>query len=357
MRQTYRELFDEVHASGRLKEEVMNMTKQERTQVVKKVSVSFIIAAALAVLLAGTALAAAIGIPQTLQEWFGQQWTEAGGGEMPGEQSEVIESLVQPVGVSDTDNGVTVTLQSVTPGENCLWLKLEVEGPDFSKEDFMYEFQFIDLTGPFVEEHKPTTPGVGLGIGLSYLEGSTGVTKDGKLTTLIQCNFSSAMPYQDGGELTLKLIDIVYKMDNGSISVEGNLASGEWDLPFTIKPVEDRAALTADPAMVPASHEGEDLVPIKDIRVSSTGLTYTVDAPVTREEDGRANGPQTTFDIALRLSDGMEVTLGSYFATWTGEYGNSPWEARAGWTFPVDLSKAEAIRFGDVVVPLSQPKR
>lgn len=358
MRQTYRELFDEVHASGRLKEEVMNMTKQERTQVVRKLSVSFIIAAALAVILAGTALAAVIGVPRTLQEWFDQQWTEAGGTEeMPKEQAAVIESLVQPVGVSDTVNGVTVTLQSVTPGENCLWLKLEVEGPDFSKEDLMYEFQFIDLTGPFVEEHKPTAPGVGLGIGYSYLEGSTGVTKDGKLTTLIQCSFSSAMPYQDGGELTLKLIDMVYKMDNGSISVEGNLASGEWNLPFTIKPVEDRAALTADSAMVPALHEGENLVPIKDIRVSSTGLTYTVDAPVTREEDGRANGPQTTFDIALRLSDGMEVTLGSCFATWTGEYGNSPWEVRAGWTFPVDLSKVESIRFGDVVIPLEKPEK
>ena len=56
MKASYREMFDEVRASERLNEEVMNMTKQERTQVVKKVSVSFIIAAALAVLLAGTAL-------------------------------------------------------------------------------------------------------------------------------------------------------------------------------------------------------------------------------------------------------------------------------------------------------------
>ena len=59
MKASYREMFDEVRASERLNREVMNMTKQERTQVVKKVSVSFIIAAALAVILAGTALAAA----------------------------------------------------------------------------------------------------------------------------------------------------------------------------------------------------------------------------------------------------------------------------------------------------------
>lgn len=65
MKASYREMFDEVHASERLKEEVMNMTRQERTQVVKKLSVSFIIAAALAVILAGTALAAVIGVPET----------------------------------------------------------------------------------------------------------------------------------------------------------------------------------------------------------------------------------------------------------------------------------------------------
>ena len=54
----YREMFDEVHAPQGLKEEVMNMTRQETTRVVRKVSAAFVIAAVLAVVLAGTALAA-----------------------------------------------------------------------------------------------------------------------------------------------------------------------------------------------------------------------------------------------------------------------------------------------------------
>ena len=101
----YREMFDEVHAPQGLKEEVMNMTRQETTRVVRKVSAAFVIAAVLAVVLAGTALAAVIGVPETLQEWFGKQWTESGGGEMSEEQSAVIDSLVQPVGVSAKKTG------------------------------------------------------------------------------------------------------------------------------------------------------------------------------------------------------------------------------------------------------------
>ena len=145
MKASYREMFDEVRASKRLNEEVMNMTKQERTQVVKKVSVSFLIAAALAVLLAGTALAAAIGVPETLQEWFEKQWTESGGGEeMPQEQAAVIESLVQPVGAAVADNGITVTLDSVTPGENVLWLMLKFQGEKLVDR---WDFRDSDLVG------------------------------------------------------------------------------------------------------------------------------------------------------------------------------------------------------------------
>ena len=86
----YREMFDEVHAPQGLKEEVLNMTKQDTARVARKISAAFVIAAVLAVVLAGTALAAVAGVPQTLREWFDQQWTETAGSEtMPKEQSAV----------------------------------------------------------------------------------------------------------------------------------------------------------------------------------------------------------------------------------------------------------------------------
>jgi len=148
----YQELFDEVHASPELKEEVLNMTKQERTQAVRKISVSFIIAAALAALLAGTALAAAVGVSETLREWFGRQWTEFGGGEMPEAQSEVIDSLVQPVDVTVINKGVTVTLGSVTPGEGGMWMLLKISGPD-QMED-RWDFMKFDISGGPMERQR-----------------------------------------------------------------------------------------------------------------------------------------------------------------------------------------------------------
>lgn len=355
MKTPYQELFDEVRASRRLNEEVINMTKQERTQAARKISVSFVAAAALAALLAGTALAAVIGVPETMQEWFGRQWTEAGGGEMPVEQSAVIEGLVQPVGVRAVDNGITVTLDSVTPGENCIWMLLTVEGA-IPKENFRYIFDFVELTGPFVDAHQPTAPGVGQASSWDFPMEGSGVTSDGNIVILIRYHFSNRVPFQEGGEMELHLENMLCEIETSEVSVSGSFLSGQWVLPFQVEPVEDQAVLTAEYALVPSYYEGEAPVPIRDIRVSSTGLTYIVDAEFTIAPDKRIIGPHETADIALRLSDGMEVCGGGQMSTWAGEFGKSPWESRGVWPLPVDVSKVESIRFGDVVVPLQQPK-
>ena len=60
MEELYKELFDDIHASDRLRQEVMSMTKQERRSIRKRISRTTLIAAAMAVLLAGTAVAAAL---------------------------------------------------------------------------------------------------------------------------------------------------------------------------------------------------------------------------------------------------------------------------------------------------------
>ena len=44
----YREMFDEVHAPQGLKEEVLNMAKQDTARVARKISAAFVIAAVLA---------------------------------------------------------------------------------------------------------------------------------------------------------------------------------------------------------------------------------------------------------------------------------------------------------------------
>ncbi|WP_295755066.1 DUF4179 domain-containing protein [uncultured Oscillibacter sp.] len=356
MKASYREMFDEVRASKRLNEEVLNMTKQERTQVVKKVSISFIIAAALAVLLAGTALAAAIGVPETLQEWFEKQWTESGGGEdMPQEQAAVIESLVQPVGAAVTDNGITVTLDSVTPGENVLWLMLKFQGEKLVDR---WDFRDSDLVGGPMEKEVidgPTLHGM--------LIKDVGVLEDGTQVQLWMWQAPKGVNFLEGGEMELRLDGIVLLGRAPEPGTEGSKhfeeLEGTWTLPFTLKPVTNQSGLTAKSARVSGTHtewkevkgetiptESKKTFTIQNIRVTSTGYSYV------RPKDSVGFGVDAP---TLQMADDMTV-MG---------YGSGPItpveqeikEVHGYWEFPVDLSKVESIQFGDVVVPLKQAKK
>lgn len=351
MKALYQEMFDEVRASERLKQEVMNMTKQERTQVVKKVSVSFIIAAALAVLLAGTALAAVIGVPETLQEWFGRQWTEAGGGEqMPKEQQEVIDRLVQPVNVSSSSKGVTITLDSVTPGEDGLWMLLKIAG---TQEETRWDFMNFGVSCKRPIEKQEETPDI---VVSGYTVSYTGMTEDQTQVQLIYYRSTDGKSFLNGGEFELKLGDMYCRKWTEKEEWEMTEREGKWALPFKLEPVGEQEALTAKSALVAVSklewgEEGEELqepierkgtLSLRNIRVTSTG--YRFERPLG--EDGwQIPSPE------LLLKGGVEIQGGGAIQT----YGVP--EMRGTWNIPVDLSKVEAIRFGDVVVPLSKPKK
>lgn len=340
MKTRYQEMFDEVHASGRLQKEVMSMTKQERTQVVKKVSVSFIIAAALAVILAGTALAAAVGVPQTLQEWFGKQWNKAGGPEeMPKEQAAVIESLVQPVGVTCSGYGVTVTLDSVTPGENGLWMYLKVKG-----EELRDPWQFIrtGLDGTLIEQENASTSS---SLGIHPM----GNTEKGEQDIVILYDAPEGISFLEGGRLVLELNDILLRgewPEEGEEQPEYEVIEGSWALPFILEPSENQDVLTAKGAKVPCGWDDPPaLTEIRNIRVTVTGVSFTEVGAEKKAEDDYST---THFDIMLQMRGGLEIRA---------EGGASGMNGRYNWPLPVDLSKAESIRFGDVVVPLEQPKK
>lgn len=365
MKTKYHELFDEVHASPRLKEEVMNMTKQERTQTVRKLSMSFIIAAVLSVLLAGTALAAATGVPETLREWFDRQWAESGGGEMPKEQSEVVDRLVQPVDVTVINKGVAVTLDSVTPGEGGLWLMYKVKGDVLKgKEVDRWIFCGEELEGGLMEK-AAIDHSLGITIRTST-ERSVGVTEDGTEVFLMFYDAPKGVDFLEGGELEFRLTDItLYGKTDGLDGKERNSSpipvpivgsvEAKWILPFTLAPTENVEALMVKSAKVPCEDHGigggprPDAMEIHDIRVTAMGISFIEPAWEGAEERKYA-----TSDVAIQLKGGVEIASngsGSLGAMNEGEVFTRSWE------LPVDLSKAESVRFGDVVIPLEQPQK
>lgn len=345
MRASYREMFDEVHASERLKEEVMNMTKQERGQIVKRVSVSFIIAAALAVILAGTALAAVIGVPETLQEWFGQQWTEAGGGEMPEEQKEVIDRLVQPVNASSASEGVTITLDSVTPGEDGLWMLLRITG---TQEETCWDFMYFNISGESMEEQDVFPVSVS-GHTVSYF----GMTEDETQVQLIYYQSSNGKAFLEGGKLELELGGMYCRKRTETGGFEIIEREGEWTLPFKLEPVGEQDVLTAKSAQVPVSRfdwseEGKEpveqkgILTLQNIQVTSTG--YRFERPLG--QDGWSiDSPELLLEGGVEVRGNIAMQI----------YENP--EMRGSWDIPVDLSRVEAIRFGSVVIPLEQPEQ
>ena len=83
MQNIYRETFEQIHASEQLRKEVANVPKQEKAAFRHHISKAGLIAAALALALAGTVLAVA---SPTLWWWFEQKWEEETGIPIPGDR-------------------------------------------------------------------------------------------------------------------------------------------------------------------------------------------------------------------------------------------------------------------------------
>ncbi len=151
MNDLYRKTFDEIHASEALRQEVLNMTRQEKAAAKRQVPRMLLIAAIVVLVLAGTALAAAL---PGIQEWFSQQWTAQTGRPIHTNQLGLIDQLSDAVGVSAESGGITMTVDSVTRGENVIWFLLEIDGlpPEAELEE-----QYNALERPKPKEDSTST--------------------------------------------------------------------------------------------------------------------------------------------------------------------------------------------------------
>ena len=136
MEKKYREVFDGVRASERLRKEVLEMKYLERKET--RYALRPALAAVLAVLLLA-ACAAVPGAASALADYFSERWSEQNETALTQEQLDFIGAITQTVGVSDTVDGVTVTLEAVTAGESSLWMLLTMDGLDVPAEELVGE--------------------------------------------------------------------------------------------------------------------------------------------------------------------------------------------------------------------------
>lgn len=364
MNDLYRKTFDEIHASAALRQEVLNMTKQEKAVVKRQIPRVLLIAAILVLVLAGTALAAAA---PGIRQWFSQQWAEKTGRPVHTDQLGLIDRLTDAVGASAQSGGVTVAVDSVTRGEDVIWFLLEIGGDLPSREDLaarLKEAGELPEDGPssdapagclFETVELAFDPAVlGEKSGYSLSEEQAGIRADGTMMLL--------MEYQplEGNRSLLEAAAVTMELSGlemGIISCDTALpvAEGPWELAFSLPAMEPPPSQTKAagpgqaPGVVPLNRSvtyGESLamdpparetMAFQDIRVTPTGFTILWSDP---EQTTRLFPPPGLWYLVME--DGSELRADPQGAV----YDNLPDGQRATkyrWPVPVDLTRAASL--------------
>ena len=347
MRNIYRETFDQIHASEQLRREVLKITKQEHTTTVKRrIPKTALIAAALALVLAGTALAVA---SPTLRGWFEQKWAEETGSQMTESQSLLINSLTQKVGESVTSGEVTVTVDSITAGGSQIWALLDVEGWDFDRDA---QYSFDRMRVEIVPDPSDGQHG-GAGYGLD----SIGFTEEGAARMLLEFSATISTGNQlNSGDyaLVIGLNDLI-RCRGGGVEDEV-LYEGEWSFSIPLTPESLSPVITIDCVQVPSKQmawdqtDDEDggtpesaeprpaVATLTNLQITATGVSFYCDGLMDR-----------TRATAI-LSDGTEV---EDYGGGGSRMEDGGWYASFDWPVPLDVTDIVAIRFGDAEIPLN----
>lgn len=395
MNDLYRKTFDEVHASEALRQEVLNMTKQEKAVVRRQVPRMVLIAAIVVLALAGTALAAAL---PGIQEWFSRQWTKETGKAIETDQMGVITKLTDAVGVSDTVDGVTVTVDSVTRGEDVVWFLLELDGLPAEEE---LEKAFDALVEPQPEEDASNPQkeyhinGTDITVSVSSGAGSTSITgpreyffgsravsfdpavadsnyyweigrnelrADGTRMILLKYRFDPLENAAPQGALvvTLELSDLSWGIFR---STAVPVAEGTFTLEFSLPAIEPAKPLTTgggtalgepflrdiDPSLEFWDTNTMGPRPTEEMAFLRTKATPT-NLTIYWADREQLDHLHITGDWYLVMKDGTEVRLD----TSGGMYTDLPGGERVSrflWPVPVDLNQAKSLeyRYGEEV--------
>ena len=377
MRTPYQEAFDHVTASERLKDEVLDMTKCEKQDLCRRIPKFILIAAVIALLLAGTALA--VNMPH-LQDWFRQYWVEATGEDvMNAQQEEVMNSVTQSVdatsnmekeleGISseatspnnipnqaaankdalDTTQSpsagqtpatsheptITVSLDSVAAGEDTLWMLVHVTGNYETGK--RYSFGRGELLGAPEKEFSELGITVSRGVVAEQCE----ILTDGSLQILLryQCLNSSADLTQ-GGTYQLQLEDLMMERDL--------VKAGQWNLSFSLDETTTSVPVVLEHITLPVEGlDNQDTVEFEEIRITSTGVKLVCQP--------QFSGYRLWADVALILADGSEISGSRGHSNWTGDADKSNWFTAYNWNLPVAVEQAIALRFGETVITFPQ---
>ena len=334
-RKVYERAFDGVEAPDRLRERIIEMSEGQTRppHFVRRLS-TVAAAAVLLLFLLGCAVVGTV-YGQSIQSWFAHYWQAVNHQAMSEGQTAMIDHLTQEIHQSQTVDGVTVTVDSATVGDDNFFLLLRVEGADFSKR---WGYRFEEMTMEFSPDPTEADDGLG-GYGFQY----QGLDGDGSALMLMDMGYASSKGFQADTsplEVTLTLTDLV---ESGG-SHEELLTQGTWSFAFTL----DRSQIPAPVSLPDTSIEVMDRSREHTIQVELTNLQVTNTGARFQYSPSRA--AMDELRVTLILKNETEIRDGGSFGTGM-EDGDGMFVSYQ-WSVPADLEEAAALRIGDVEIPI-----
>lgn len=257
----------------------------------------------------------------SIDGWFKTRWKEVTGEEMSDEHYETIASLSQYIGLSETSDGVTVSIDSATVGDDVAYVLITAE----------------------CDSGKFTTTGTSLfGIWEVYVNsnrkgsgmGRIAVDENGKayyLDTINLTNIDSDEPLEVSIHLG-NLNALIYSNEDGSpIWYSGD---GEWSFEFTLERTETKTIDLTDKS---------PWTGITQLTVTEFGVVATYDS---ESDDVPRIIRYSHMKIYAVMEDGTEMQFNSTSSSgYTGII-----DSYYFWEVPIDLDEVVAIRIGDDVI-------
>ena len=227
-----------------------------------------LIAAILCLFLMGAGVVAVI-YGDSIQNWFGHYFELVTGQDMSEGQTALIDHLSQDISQSKTVGETTVTVDSVTVGDDSFYLLLRVEGVELSNRH-SYSFDGVTL-----EVSPDPMEGVG-GIGSHGIQ-YQGMDGDGAALLLMDYSYAT----QEEFELDTTPLEVHLLLEDFMRSPQSDhrkmITEGVWEFNFTIDRSQPPATISLPDTEVMAMNlELREEAPIilKNIELTNTGIRF-----------------------------------------------------------------------------------
>ena len=309
----------------------VSASKHISSGIKRRLSVG-LIASILMLLMMGAGVATMI-YSDSIQHWFGHYWELITGHEMSDSHTELIDHLSQKIGLSQTVDNITVTIDSATVGDDSFFLLIKTSGIKLSdRYGYSFDKMYIDISP------DPWGDNVGMG---SFGADFHGIDHNGEGLFLFSHEYTT-----NGEIITDPPLDITLSLGNISMFKSGNneiIAEGPWEFNFTINPnILNDIITLPDTEVMAFDHTADEYteapVLITDIEINSTSLHFSY-----AHQDSTLTVDSHIYAI---LDNGQQIGISGGSGTVDGNILNNVYR----WIIPIDPAELSAIKIGKIII-------